>query len=178
MIKKIKINSQNKISLCNIQEKKYIIAFLGFKSPKYFFMPFKAYGIVQNNYLYLANFHLENKMLFNGFFRTLAIISREKEFFYKKQLRLRGVGFKMQYDSANTNLELKLGYSHFNNIFIPTKILGIKIKKRKLILESLNKAFLGNFINKIIHLKYPDVYKSKGFLLKYKNLRLKTIKKK
>lgn len=95
-----------------------------------------------------------------------------------KQLLFKGLGLKAFFNSIKKNiLKLKLGFSHFIRISIPS-IIKIKIKKNKLIFNSVNLTKLGNFLFKLRLLKFPNTYKQKGIFYKQEKHTLKIFKKK
>lgn len=79
---------------------------------------------------------------------------------YKKELLLKGLGFKATLEKDKI-LTLKLGYSHLIKIAVPENI-SVKIKNNNIHFISTDKQQLGNFVNYIKSLKFPDSYKGKG----------------
>jgi len=88
-----------------------------------------------------------------------------------------GVGFRVESVENNT-IKLKLGFSHFVYIKIPSFIKISVPKKTRLIIKSCNHQILKEFSAKICSYKFPDVYKGKGILIKNQKLILKEGKKK
>jgi large subunit ribosomal protein L6 len=88
-----------------------------------------------------------------------------------------GVGFRVEFCDKHL-LKLKLGFSHFIFIKIPSNIEVNSPTKTSLILKSLNHQKLNEFICRIRTFKLPDVYKGKGILFKNQILFLKKGKKK
>ncbi|MGX7592065.1 50S ribosomal protein L6 [Candidatus Karelsulcia muelleri] len=85
---------------------------------------------------------------------------------FKKELELKGVGYKVALDNDKKVLEFNLGYSH-NIVMNFPKDLRVEIKnetnqKTRLILRSYDKQLLGIFAAKIRSLRKPDPYKGKG----------------
>ncbi|MGX7592756.1 50S ribosomal protein L6 [Candidatus Karelsulcia muelleri] len=85
---------------------------------------------------------------------------------FKKELELKGVGYKVALDNDKQFLAFNLGYSHNIVINLP-KELKVEIQNEKnqntrLILRSYDKQFLGIFAAKIRSLRKPDPYKGKG----------------
>ncbi|MGX7590643.1 50S ribosomal protein L6 [Candidatus Karelsulcia muelleri] len=85
---------------------------------------------------------------------------------FKKDLELKGVGYKVALDNENKVLEFNLGYSH-NIVMNFPKDLKVEIKnetnqKTRIILMSYDKQLLGIFAAKIRSLRKPDPYKGKG----------------
>ncbi|MGX7590072.1 50S ribosomal protein L6 [Candidatus Karelsulcia muelleri] len=85
---------------------------------------------------------------------------------FKKELELKGVGYKVALDNEKKVLEFHLGYSH-NIVMNLPKELKVEIKNEKnqntrMILRSYDKQLLGIFAAKIRSLRKPDPYKGKG----------------
>jgi large subunit ribosomal protein L6 len=94
--------------------------------------------------------------------KILSFFTKKKRFFCKKIL-LHGLGFKIVSLQQNKFIELKIGYSHFVKISIPTKAnLTLYVNKNMIIIEGLQKDKVGNFANKIKSFRIPDNYKGKG----------------
>jgi large subunit ribosomal protein L6 len=88
-----------------------------------------------------------------------------------------GVGFRVE-SVENKILKLKLGFSHFVFIKIPTYIELATPKKTLIVLKSTDDQLLNEFALKIRSFKLPDVYKGKGISFKNEILVLKEGKKK
>ena len=108
-------------------------------------------------------------------FFTRWLRNAEKPF--KKQLVLKGLGFKADVSEDKKKLELKLGFSAIISLPIPTHEVKVTVNKNTLSLEGFDPAAVGNFATKIKSLKFPDVYKGKGFWGKNEIRVLKEIKK-
>ncbi|MGX7592893.1 50S ribosomal protein L6 [Candidatus Karelsulcia muelleri] len=85
---------------------------------------------------------------------------------YKKELELKGVGYKVALDNEKQVLEFNLGYSH-NIVMNFPKDLKVEIKNEtnqntRIILMSYDKQLLGIFAAQIRSLRKPDPYKGKG----------------
>ncbi|MGX7638283.1 50S ribosomal protein L6 [Candidatus Karelsulcia muelleri] len=85
---------------------------------------------------------------------------------FKKELELKGVGYKVALDNEKKVLEFNLGYSH-NIVMNFPKDLKVEIKNEmnknpRIILMSYDKQLLGIFAAKIRSLRKPDPYKGKG----------------
>ena len=94
---------------------------------------------------------------------------------YKKQLILKGLGFKGII--TNSILELKIGFSHFIKIFLVDPELKVSMNHNLLAVEGIEADRVGNFLAKIKKLKRIDNYKGKGFWYKNELRTLKEIKK-
>lgn len=97
---------------------------------------------------------------------------------FKKKLRLKGLGFRINTDLAKNEIVLKLGYSHLITLNIPDFITNVKVKKNLMLIESFDKVALGDFVKKVQDLRKADAYKGKGFSGQYDKKKLKVIKKK
>jgi len=97
---------------------------------------------------------------------------------FKKKLRLKGLGFRINTDLSKNEMIFKLGYSHLITLSIPDFITNVKVKKNIMLIESYDKISLGDFVKKVIDLRKADVYKGKGFSGQYEKKKLKVIKKK
>ncbi len=95
---------------------------------------------------------------------------------FKKKLILDGLGLKVLIN--DNTLNFKLGYSHIISFPFPNELKRIRIKKKKITLESTDKIKIGNFAKKIYNLRSYDTYKVKGFSFLGVAKKLKEIKKK
>jgi hypothetical protein len=96
---------------------------------------------------------------------------------FKKQLVLKGLGFKGSVLDNNSLLELKLGFSHKLNILLNSKDIKVSMNNNILTAEGFDSDKVGNFLQKIRKLKKFDSYKGKGFWYKNEQRSLKDIKK-
>jgi large subunit ribosomal protein L6 len=85
---------------------------------------------------------------------------------FKKELELKGVGYKVALDNEKKVLEFNLGYSH-NIVMTLPKDLKVEIKNEqnkntRILLMSYDKQLLGIYAAKIRSLRKPDPYKGKG----------------
>lgn len=132
---------------------------------------------VQDNDVVLER-HTEQKRhkAFHGLYRAL-IANMIKGVFegYKTQQELVGVGYR----AANKGqlLELTLGYSHNIAFELPEEIkvstVTEKGKNPTIIMESVDKALLGQVAAKIRSLRKPEPYKGKGIKFSGEQLRRK-----
>lgn len=187
--------------------KKKLVEKLSFMFKKYFFIP-KSISIqffffnklirvllFQNTlglqaYIKIPSYMVltkSNQMLqfeYNYEFQALKFFRIFSNFYvglkYKifESILIRGVGLKMLLVAQSSKLlQLKLGHSHLILLFIPFGV-NVVIKKKKLLVEGINKVLVGNFVNKIVNLKFLNIYTGKGLWLKsYKKFILKEIKK-
>ena len=94
---------------------------------------------------------------------------------FKKILIIEGVGYKFQLDP--NFLILNIGYTHPVKIkLIPN--INLKLENpTKLIIEGINKEYVGLFAAKVRDMKLPEPYKGKGILYEGEIIRRKTGKK-
>lgn len=92
--------------------------------------------------------------------------------------RLVFVGVDFTIESIGKDfLKLKLGFSHFVFVKIPSHINVVSPKKSLLVLKSIDEQLLKEFCSKICSFKAPNIYKGKGVLYKNQVLVLKETKK-
>lgn len=103
----------------------------------------------------IERLHLIKLFKFNFifFFSTL------KKKMYYSELELIGLGYRISV--KNKILRLKLGYSHIIFVVIPGLIFVTK-RKTKLLVYSLKKKLLSNFVSRLLRFKKLNVYKIKG----------------
>lgn len=98
---------------------------------------------------------------FNQFVARVEIAIRTLNNTFKRKLTLKGLGFRITLIEKK-QVEFKLGFSHLIRLNIPHNI-KVRTRKNFMFLESSDLVLLGNFIHKVISLKFPDSYKGKGF---------------
>jgi len=119
----------------------------------------------------------KNRIKLSTFFRSLQKIVSGICLGFVVRLAFVGVGFRV--DSIESGfLKLKLGYSHFVYIRLPSFIDVFTAKKTLLILKCNNESLLKDFCSRIRLARLPDVYKGKGILYKDQKIILKEGKKK
>jgi large subunit ribosomal protein L6 len=96
---------------------------------------------------------------------------------FKKQLILKGLGFKGNIIESGSVLEFKLGFSHTVRIPLDFKELKFSMVNNVLTVEGFESYKVGNFLEKVRKLKKFDSYKGKGFWYKNEARTLKEIKK-
>lgn len=138
------------------------------------------YGVFYINVSFITSqYHsfLKLKQQYSTFFRSFqkAIVGVNLGFVIR--LTFVGVGFRVESVEKNF-IKLKLGFSHFVLIKIPSYIKVCAPKKTLLVLKSVDKQLLKEFSSKIRSFKLPDIYKGKGILYKNQTVRLKEGKKK
>ncbi len=79
---------------------------------------------------------------------------------FKKQLEIRGVGYRAQLQGAK--LVLQLGFSHNVEMDIPAGLSVEVPKNTDLIISGIDKAKVGQFSAEIRELRKPEPYKGKG----------------
>lgn len=83
----------------------------------------------------------------------------------KKKLILFGIGFRSWSYKANDSknyLILKIGFSRDVLVEIPKSVIAISLKPTLILLKSVNKSKLSQFVSLIRSFKKPDIYKGKG----------------
>jgi hypothetical protein len=126
----------------------------------------------------LLNFNYCKDVQVTKFFRVFFSIYQELNYKIFETIMIRGVGLKVTLITQPTKLlQLKLGYSHQILLFIPIGV-NVTVKKKKLLVEGVDKVSVGNFANKIVNFKSLNNYTGKGLWLKtYQKFILKEIKK-
>ncbi len=172
MLKKLKFQSSNKILWYFLKKKRILVLSIPEIQPTYilFNEQIKIQKIKKTYFL------IENKKNFYNF------LLKWIEHHYKplqKKIFFKGLGFKFRYSNIKKDkLELKIGFSHFYTILIPKKEIKVfLIKKNRLAIESFNYSSVGNFVEKIRKLRFPDSYNGKGFWYKNVFKPLKQVKK-
>ena len=124
------------------------------------------------------NFKYIKKSQLSKFFRSFFNLYQELKYKIFETIIIKGVGLKVTLiEKPIKMLELKLGYSHKILLVVPQN-LNIIVKKKKFLVEGINKIIVGNFVNKIINFKPLNNYTGKGLWLKsYQKFILKDIKK-
>ena len=79
---------------------------------------------------------------------------------FKKQLEIRGVGYRAQLQ-GNT-VVLQMGFSHPVELPIPEGVTVTLPKNTDVIIEGINKQVVGEFAAKIRSVKKPEPYLGKG----------------
>jgi len=95
---------------------------------------------------------------------------------FKEELQVNGVGYRAII--KGNYLNLSLGKSHNTKIEIPSDIKAEAPKPNLIILESVDKEKLGQFIATIIKQRPPEPYKGKGIRRKGQYVQRKEGKKK
>lgn len=96
---------------------------------------------------------------------------------FRKQLLLKGLGFKGNISEDGLWLELKLGFSHLIKVSTQIPELKVAMNNTLLSVEGFEAYKVGNFLKKIKNFKMPDIYKGKGFWYKNEIKVFKEIKK-
>ncbi|MDX8393142.1 MAG: 50S ribosomal protein L6 [Mariprofundales bacterium] len=86
---------------------------------------------------------------------------------FKRELELRGVGYRAQLKGQT--LSLSLGFSHPIEYLVPKEI-KIVVEKSNIILEGADKQLLGQVASEIRAFRPPEPYKGKG--VRYLNERV------
>jgi large subunit ribosomal protein L6 len=114
---------------------------------------------------------------YNAFISTLFNFLRFLETPFKKQLSLKGLGFKSELLDNGNILELKLGLSHTVRVKVPSNEVKLNVNNNIINVSGFDAISVGNFVESIRRLKMPDAYKGKGFWLEGETRALKEIKK-
>ena len=83
----------------------------------------------------------------------------------KKKLILFGIGFRSwSYKTSDlkNHLIFKIGFSRDISVEVPKSIIAISLKPTLILLKSVHKSKLSQFVSFLRSLKKPDVYKGKG----------------
>lgn len=96
---------------------------------------------------------------------------------YCFRLHFIGVGYRVE-SIENKVIKIKLGFSHFIFVKVPSEIITASPKKTSLILRSSNFFVLKSFLSEICQIHRVDPYKGKGIRLKNQFISLKEGKKK
>lgn len=125
---------------------------------------------------------LKNTLVFDNFkkkkfFNSLNSWFKKFNKPFKKQLILKGLGFKGNISNRGSFLEFKLGFSHIIKILLDSKELKFSMVNNVLTVKGFEASKVGNFLEKIRRLKRFDSYKGKGFWYKNESRTLKEIKK-
>jgi ribosomal protein L6P/L9E len=178
LIKKLKLNSsKSKFFFVSIEDSKFLV--LDIPSYKKMYISVRPFVSIfkEEDHLVLR---LKKKNRIKDFEEYVEFFSRwlknvEKPF--KKQLVLKGLGFKADLTEDSKNLELKLGFSLIITLPIPIHEVKVSVNKNVLTFEGFDPVAVGNFATKVKSLKFPDAYKGKGLWDKNEVRALKEIKK-
>ena len=178
LTKKLKLNSNKaKFFFVSIGDAKFLV--IDIPSYKKMYISVNPFVSIykRKDYLILT---LRKKNEVEKFDRYVEFFSRwlknaEKPF--RRQLVLKGLGFKADLTEDKKNLELKLGFSALITLPIPVEEVKVDVNKNIITLEGFDPVAVGNFATKIKSLKFPDAYKGKGFWGKNEVRVLKEIKK-
>jgi hypothetical protein len=168
-----------KIYIYTDLSKKKNLVFKNIKNDTLFFskIPYNIFfSIKRNGSLLISSFSFLD---LNLFVKTLSQQVSILRFPFFLKLFLKGLGFRiLLISSANERfLEFKLGFSHSIKLKIPSKAIGVIVKKNSLILSGFSRTDVGNLANRIYNLRVPNVYTGKGFRYKRIPLKLKDVKK-
>ena len=97
---------------------------------------------------------------------------------FRKKIFLKGLGYKAMLLDNKTSLDLKIGFSHSIQVYIPTTKINLKINKKVITIKGCFPTEVGNFTERIRKLRVPDRYKGKGIWYKNELITLKVLKKK
>jgi len=83
----------------------------------------------------------------------------------RKKLILFGIGFRSwsyKINNSSSHLIFKIGFSRDISIEVPKSIVAISLKPTLILLKSVHKSKLSQFVSFLRSLKKPDAYKGKG----------------
>ena len=173
---KIKIPLDTKCSFVSIENSKILVLELSSGQKKYLQIPASIQLNKSDDSLILS---FDQKMLEKHelFLTFLENWLKKLNNSVKKRLVLKGLGFKINISDDSNFLELKLGFSHVIKVLIPHEDVKVSYNKNVLTVEGIDASKVGNFVERIRNLKFPDSYKGKGFWHKNEQRVLKEIKK-
>ncbi len=128
----------------------------------------------KNQLILTINLQKNKKSILNLYNKLIKIKVKGVLQGFKLNLILKGIGFKAFIEDSN--LILKLGYSHNIVINIPENIKIIN-QSNNLIFNSTDFIYLTQFVHYIKSFKKPEPYKGKGLLLKNEKILKKEGKK-
>lgn len=187
--KSLNIANLEKIFILKLKFKKILILQIKNCIKKYFVIPSQHIYISYNKeqlILKLMKFssstQINQKDLnikFENFYSSLNNFNKHITYFYKKTLKIKGLGLRVNFSENLKSLVFKLGFSHLINLVIPEEIfVSLNKKKKYIVLESIDNIKLNKFTDQIKILKTPNAYKGKGIFFKHTQEKLKVIKKK
>lgn len=94
-----------------------------------------------------------------------------------KKLIIKGLGLKAKAFRNIRILELKLGFSYPIKVSVPKEIFFFRVIKNTVFIQGFDASKLGSFLYQIRLLKFPNIYKGKGFWYKNEKITFKPIKK-
>jgi len=176
-LKQILLPLKSQISFVLLKNEKVLVLKTRFNTQKYIKLPDLPFQ-KKNNVLVLASnptssVNVSQLNRLNTLARWLKTFSKP----IRKQLLLKGLGFRGTLSPDGLFLELKLGFSHLIKVSTALRELNISMTNTLLIVEGIESSTVGNFLKKIRNLKTPDSYKGKGFWYKNESKLLKEIKK-
>lgn len=138
-----------------------------------------------DNFIYLSGnenlFRKRDIILLRSIFNTTYVNLKNCIFgvlnLFEYYLVLRGVGYKVTYDTKLSILTFLLGYSHPVNITIPEDIIIELPSNSEIIVKSVSKFKAGQFAANIKSIKLPEIYKGNGIRYKDETIILKVPKK-
>jgi len=83
----------------------------------------------------------------------------------RKKLVLFGIGFRSwsyKINGSSSHLIFKIGFSRDISVEIPKSIIAVSLKPTLILLKSVHKSKLSQFVSFLRSLKRPDAYKGKG----------------
>lgn len=96
---------------------------------------------------------------------------------FNRELILRGVGYKVHYDSKSSELKLMIGFTHDVIFNVPDDIFIEISDNTSILIKGVSKWKVGQFASNIRALRVPEVYKGNGIRYKDEIIKLKSPKK-
>ena len=94
----------------------------------------------------------------------------------RKKLILFGIGFRSwsyKINNSSSHLIFKVGFSRDISIKVPKSIVAVSLKPTLILLKSVHKSKLSQFVSFLRSLKRPDAYKGKGVQYINETIKLK-----
>jgi len=146
-----------------------------FSTKKYIILPSFFKLIIKKNHLFFSFLNIRKFQIIYLIF--IFLLNNTNKIFYK-QLIIKGSGFKINFISKLNRLDLKIGYTHKNYIFLPKSSFFYAIIQRPiLIFLDINTVPLGNLVYKLKNIKNPNSYSGRGIWELKSKQKLKAIKK-
>jgi len=96
---------------------------------------------------------------------------------FKRELILRGVGYRAIYDKNLSKLKLILGFSHDIIFDVPEDVIVEISDNTVILIKGVSKYDVGQFASNIRAKKIPEIYKGNGIRYKDEIIKLKSPKK-
>ncbi len=121
-----------KLKFCSIKKNKFFMYTADNKKIKFLSIPDKIFFHKKKKALRLVSCRKESYKKTKFYFYTLINWLKNINRTYKRLLILRGLGLKIILSENKKELSFKLGYSHLVRIKIPSGIVRVNVKKKRL----------------------------------------------